>query len=146
MGLVDLNMVRYLLFVFQVCCFQGEWELYSTDSEDQDSALVTFLMAECTYGSWKHTSNGQIIHFSARPECMDLIQEGGRGGAVCCKALVLSRLRGFTLPMSGQQINVAADVLTLPLKPLPGCRAGLWVTHSCTNLPPCSNSASLLFI
>lgn len=25
--LVDLNMVRHLLFIFQVCCFQGEWEL-----------------------------------------------------------------------------------------------------------------------
>lgn len=44
--LVDLNMVRHLLFIFQVCCFQGEWELYFTDSENQDIALLTFLMVE----------------------------------------------------------------------------------------------------
>lgn len=73
-GLVDLNMVRHLLFIFQIWCFQGEWELYFTDSENQHSALVTFLMVEYTYGPWKHTSDGQIIHYSSvKPECMDLV-------------------------------------------------------------------------
>lgn len=79
-------MVRYLRFVFQVCCFQGERELYFTDSENQESALVTFLVVEYTYVPWKHTYDGEIIHWSsAKPECTDLVLEGERGGGICCK-------------------------------------------------------------
>lgn len=60
----------------------------------------------------------------------------------CCHSYVVSPIACLG---NGQEINVTAEVLPSSPKLLPG-EVGGWVTGSCTNLLPYSNSVLLLFI
>lgn len=138
-GWIDLNTVWHLLFILQVCCIQGEQELYLTNSEKQENALLTILMEECTHIWWADGSLLTHMYGSGAG--------GGRRGGIssCPLPWLLSQLHGFALPLSGKwpQVDVTAGVQVLHPKLLPGCMGEMIALH---RPPPESNGALLPFL